>query len=324
MQNNLQACSKEKSTSGYSRKNNGRQCDGRSSNGQKCDSLSKQHSSGRPGKLPRADNGLSADEIRSGLQSRFWREIVCCQSVSSTNDIGLSLPLDLDYEQGETGVVIVADTQEKGRGRFARTWVSPPGLNMYLSIVLKPDITPAEAPCLTILAALASAAALLSETGIRVSVKWPNDLLMGGKKLGGILTEARTLKGVMTRAVIGIGINLNSTAEDLPPEIAGKATSVLIESSTTVSRNRLTTAIMNEFEFRYKKLRAIGVFPLIRELRPLLGCLGREVVVMDGAAKLSGIAEDIDDKGRLVLRLPSGLRKIISSGEISEQGVDRC
>lgn len=282
--------------------------------------MNKKPSSGRSGR-PEAtptDHGLSADEIRSGLKSRFWREIVCCSSVSSTNDIGLSLPLDDD--NGNTGIAIVADSQEKGRGRFARTWCSPPGLNVYLSIVLRPDLPPADAPFLTILAALASAAALYRETGIQVSIKWPNDLLMSGRKLGGILTEARTVRGVITRTVIGIGINLNSSADHLPPELSGKATSVLIETGSFVSRGRIIAAIMNEFEARYKKLQAIGAFPLVRELRPLLSCLGRQVVVMDGASKISGFAEEIDDEGRLVLRLPSGQRRKVGSGEITETG----
>jgi BirA family biotin operon repressor/biotin-[acetyl-CoA-carboxylase] ligase len=280
----------------------------------------KNSSVGPPGSAthPTSDHTLSADEIRSGLKSRFWREIVCCRSVSSTNDIGLALPPD--DEQENTGVAIVADSQEKGRGRFARAWFSPPGLNMYLSIVLRPDLPPVRAPFLTMLAALASAAALYRETGILVSIKWPNDLLMAGGKVGGILTEARTVQGVITRVVIGIGINLNSSADHLPPEISGKATSVLIETGAPVSRARVITAILNEFESRYRKLQAVGVFPLVRELRPLLSCLGREVIVTDGAAKISGFAEDIDDEGRLVLRLPSGHRRKISSGEISETG----
>lgn len=282
--------------------------------------MNKKRSSGKPHRreLTPADHDLSADEIRSGLKSRFWKEIVCCRSVSSTNDIGLSLPLDDNREQ--TGIAIVADNQEKGRGRFARVWFSPPGLNIYLSIVLRPDLPPANAPYLTILAALASAAALYGETGIQVSIKWPNDLLMSGRKVGGILTEARTVQGVLTRAVIGIGINLNSGAALLPPEISGKATSVLIETGSTASRARVIASIMNEFEARYKKLQAIGVFPLVRELRPLLSCLGRKVVVMDGASKISGFVEDIDDEGRLVLLLPSGRRRTVGSGEIAETG----
>lgn len=282
--------------------------------------MDKKHSSGKSGRpeIPSPDHDLSANEIRSGLKSRFWREIVCCGAVSSTNDIGLSLPLDNDH--GNTGVAIVADRQEKGRGRFARTWFSPPGLNIYLSIVLRPDLTPADAPFLTIVAALASAAALFGETGIQVSIKWPNDLLMSGKKLGGILTEARTVQGVITRAVIGIGINLNSSADDLPPEISDKATSVLIETGGTVSRGRITAGIMNEFASRYEKLQAGGVVSLVQELKPLLACLGRKVVITDGGSKISGFAEDIDDDGRLILLLPSGLRRKIGSGEITENG----
>lgn len=308
----MRICSKAESTSAYSLKSSG---------------LIVKHPSDATvnGELL-PDHVLSADEIRAGLKNNFWREIVCCQAVSSTNDLGLSLPLppDPEFEQGTAAIAIAADAQEKGRGRFDRRWVSPPGLNIYLSILLKPALPPAEAPCLTFAAALAAAEALYRETGLQSAIKWPNDLLLSGRKLGGILTEARTVQGVVTRAVIGIGINLNSAAGDLPPELSGKATSALIETGHPFSRNRLITAILCAFEDRFRTLKTAGGAPLIRELKPLLGCLGREILVMDGEATLSGVAEDIDDDGRLVLRLPSGLRKKIGSGEITEQGAEAC
>ncbi len=279
-----------------------------------------EHSSGESGgqQISRTGCDLSVDEIRSTLKSSFLHEIICCNSVGSTNDVGMALPLDKDL--GNACVVIVADSQEKGRGRFERTWISPPRLNIYCSIVMQPLIPPADAPFLTILAALASAAALTpvlaTKTGAAVSIKWPNDLMVGGKKLGGILTEARTFQGAITRAVIGIGINLNSSADNFPPEIAGKATSVLLETGSFYSRSRIIAMIVNEFEPRYKKLLNIGGFPLVQELKTLLVSLGREVVITDGALKISGFAEDIADDGSLILRLASGIRKKISSGEI--------
>lgn len=279
-----------------------------------------EHSTGDSGgqQISRTGCDLSVDEIRSNLKSGFLHEIIYCSSVGSTNDVGMNLSMGKD--PGDACIAIVADSQEKGRGRFARTWVSPPGLNICFSIVLKPLIPPADAPFLTILAALASAAALTpllaTKTGAAVSIKWPNDLMVGGKKLGGILTEARTLQGAITRAVIGIGINLNSSSEDFPPEISGKATSVLLETGSSYSRSRIIAMIVNEFEPRYKKLLTIGGLPLVQELRTLLISLGREVVISDGALRISGFAEDIDDDGRLILRLASGIRKKIGSGEI--------
>lgn len=263
---------------------------------------------------PAPSPDLSPEEIWQGLKSRFWKEIICYKSVGSTNTAGLALPLADDEE--ESGRVIAADSQEKGRGRFDRRWISPPGVNIHLSIVLRPEIPPGNAPLLTMLGALASAAAIKKETGIAVSVKWPNDLVVSGKKLGGILAEARTVNGLISRAVIGIGINLNARFEDFPPEISEKATSALILTGSTFSRSAVIASIMNEFETRYKKLKYIGGFPLVREMRPLLSSLGREVVISDGGPEISGFVEDITDDGRLIICLPSGARKKIGSGEI--------
>ncbi|MDA8084206.1 MAG: biotin--[acetyl-CoA-carboxylase] ligase [Nitrospiraceae bacterium] len=259
---------------------------------------------------------LTVERIRSGLEDRFWKEILCYRSVGSTNTVGLSLPLGDDNE--DVGRIVVADSQEKGRGRFDRTWISPPGVNIHASIVLRPGIPPAAGPFLTILAALAAASAMKKETGIAVSIKWPNDLIVSRKKLGGILTEARTSRGVITRAVIGIGINLNLRQEDFPPEISAKATSSLICTGSTFPRAGILSAIMNEFEPRYEIFRKSGGLPLVREMKPLLDTIGREITICEGGEQICGVAEDIDDNGRLIVSLPSGLTRSVGSGEIVE------
>jgi len=264
-----------------------------------------------------SEDTLSRDEVLAGLKSSFWKEVVCLGAVGSTNDIALSLPPDegLAY----SGIVVVADSQEGGRGRLGRKWESPPGLNIYMSILMKPDLPAGEVPLLTMLAALASAVALNRETGLHVSIKWPNDLVVTGKKLGGILTEARTSHNIISRAVIGIGINLNSTEADFPPEISGNATSVRIEMGSVHSRNLIIAAVMNEFEAGYNRLRTWGGSLIVKEIKPLLSSIGKQVFLSNGVDRTSVFAEDLDDTGRLIIRLSSGERRVISSGEILER-----
>ncbi|TAN42194.1 MAG: biotin--[acetyl-CoA-carboxylase] ligase [Nitrospirae bacterium] len=258
---------------------------------------------------------LSAANIRAGLKSGFWDEILCYLSVSSSNDIALSLP---EISGPRTASVIIAEQQEKGRGRLGRTWVSPPGLNICMSMALAPDIEPAHAAFLTISAALAAASALRQESGLAVLLKWPNDLVVADRKLGGILTEIRTEGRSIRKAAVGIGLNINSSSADLPAEIACLATSLFSETGRRFDRARIISEILKGFELRYNMVRAGNRGSLISELKGLSSSLGRQVKVMDNGLVTEGLAEDIDDEGLLIVRLASGLRKRIGNGDLTE------
>jgi BirA family biotin operon repressor/biotin-[acetyl-CoA-carboxylase] ligase len=268
---------------------------------------------GTPARLDR----LSAEVLVSGLGSRFWEDILCYQSVASTNDIAMSLPLKNDLR---SGLVILAETQEKGRGRLGRKWISPPGLNVCMSMLLRPEIEPRHAAFLTIMTALASASALREETGLDVRIKWPNDLMVSGKKLGGILAEIKTEDNCIQKAVIGVGININSSASDFPEEIADIATSVLLETGRYFPRAGIITGILNSFEARYNLLRTGRRGLLIKEMRALSSSLGREVRITDCGVTISGLAEDIDEEGMLLVRLASGHLRRVGSGDLLEPG----
>jgi BirA family biotin operon repressor/biotin-[acetyl-CoA-carboxylase] ligase len=258
---------------------------------------------------------LSADEVLSLLKGDFWKKLLFYQSVASTNEVASALVSHGD--NGSIGTVIIADAQERGRGRLGRRWVSPPGLNIYMSIVLRPDILPRDATLLTLLAAVASARGVRHSTGADVSIKWPNDLVASQKKIGGILTEARSDPDRITQAVIGIGINVNMECRDLPDGIDAIATSLLEETGKRQSRTKIIAAILEEFEYWYKLLMRSGRGALLSEWRKLSSTLGRRVSVVTARETVQGRAEDIDDEGMLVLRLPSGEKRLIGAGDLT-------
>jgi BirA family transcriptional regulator, biotin operon repressor / biotin---[acetyl-CoA-carboxylase] ligase len=257
---------------------------------------------------------LSGEEIISRVGGAMWKEVVCYKSVDSTNDTAAALCLS---RKPAGGTVIVADTQEKGRGRLGRQWISPPGLNIYMSIVLVPSIGPKDATLLTVLSAVACTKALRERCGVDISIKWPNDLMIKGKKVGGILTETRVDHDRIAWAVIGIGINVNMDSGSFPAAIRKTATSIKAEGGKHHSRSGLIAAILEEFEKSYSTLVNKGRTSLINKWRQLSCTPGKHVCVTEGNRQISGFAEDIDDEGMLLVRLPSGELKRIGAGDLT-------
>lgn len=257
---------------------------------------------------------LSGDEISAQVKGSFWKNILLYRSVSSTNELTSSLS---QSNKIGSGTVIIADQQESGKGRLGRKWVSPPGSNIYMSIMIKPNILPKDAAFLTLLAAVACTIALVRTTGVEISIKWPNDLMVSGKKLGGILTEVRSESGRIKTAIIGIGINVNITKKDFPTEISPIATSLKEESGIYHSRTGIIVQILREFENWNQIFSEAGKAPIIKQWRELSSTSGKMVTVTTSQESFSGVAEDIDEEGRLILRLPSGDMKKISSGDVT-------
>ncbi len=265
------------------------------------------------GQGPAASPDLSAEEVFSRVGGDFWRKILFYDSVDSTNDVGAGL---IACAGAEPGTVVLADAQDRGKGRRGRRWLSPPGQNIYMSIILRPEISPRDFALLTLLAAVSSAGALRRVTAADVSIKWPNDLVLSGRKLGGILTEVKSGPDRTIHAVIGIGLNVNAWKKDLPDEIKEIATSLAIETGRVWVRTGIAAAILDEFEHLYKQLIQEGRGPLIRECRRLSSTLGKKVLVVTGKMRAAGVAEDIDDEGMLLLRLPSGEIRRVSAGDL--------
>jgi len=252
------------------------------------------------------------EDIKAKVKGRIGKEIFFYETVDSTNTIASDLA-----EKTQEGVTILADCQQKGRGRLGRLWLSPRGINIYMSIILRPDTEPKDTTLITLMAAVACALALRRVTGIAITIKWPNDLMVSDRKIGGILTEMKTSRGKVVSAVIGIGINVNGDLNSFPEEIKGIATSVKNETGKPFSRERIIAEILNEMNRWYPLLKGTAREALLSEWKHLTSTLGKEVMVIAGQETFSGYAESIDNEGLLLLRLPSGELKSISSGDLT-------
>ena len=257
---------------------------------------------------------LSAEEITTQVLGGLWKNIYYYESVDSTNEIAMLLSTK---DETESGIIIIADRQEKGKGRLGRTWISPPGVNIYMSIILRPEIEPKDATILTVLTSIACALVLRRISGLEIAIKWPNDLMVSGKKLGGILTEVRSEPGRIKTAVIGIGINVNIENKDFPTEIRSIATSIKNETEKHHSRNEMIIQILKEFEDWFEVFKSKGGKPLLEKWRQLSSTLGKNVRVTIGDSTVSGLARDIDEEGMLILEMRSGELRKISAGDIT-------
>ena len=263
---------------------------------------------------------FSVEELKILVKGDFGKEIIFHESLDSTNTLAMELA-EKGGHHGTHGTVVIADRQLKGKGRLGRTWFSLPQCNIYMSVIVRPEIEPKDATLLTIMSAISCARAIRNSTGIEVKIKWPNDLMVSERKLGGILTEMKSDQDRIIFAVIGIGINVNSSLDAFPPEVRAVAASVMEELrekgySQEISRTLIIAAILNELERWFKVLIKGGRIQLINEWKKLSSTLGRKVKVVSGKDTFSGIAEDIDDEGMLILRLPSGGLKKISAGDV--------
>jgi len=255
---------------------------------------------------------FSVEEIKGAARGKLGKEIVFLDETTSTNEVAMGLAA----EGLPHGTVVIAEMQKKGRGRLGRHWVSPAGENIYMSVILRPALGPRDATLLTLLSSVACATAIMETTGLEVNIKWPNDVQVGGRKLGGILLETRTEPDVISHAVVGIGVNVNMRASDFPASIKKIATSVLRETGKTARRAPIAAAILNRMDAELKALEKKGRGPLLKKWMGLSSTLGKKVKVTGADGVLTGTAMGIDDEGRLLLRLPNRRLKKISSGDV--------
>ncbi len=231
---------------------------------------------------------------------------------TSTND----LARELAAEGASHGEALIAESQTSGRGRRGRSWVSPPGANLYLSLVLRPDFPPARAPELTFVAAV-GAAETLAEFGVRATIKWPNDLEFEGKKVGGILTELSSEVDRIAWVILGIGVNLNLTAESIPAELRLIATSARIVRNSLVPRARFTAALLARLEHWYDRHQEEGFEPVAERWRDLTSTLGRTVRVRLAERTFEGVARDLDPPGALLVSVGAGIERVVA-GDVEE------
>ena len=218
---------------------------------------------------------------------------------------------ELADEGADPGTVVVAETQTAGRGRRGRVWASPPRRNLYFSVILRPELPPARAPELTLVASVALCDAL-RQAGVQAGIKWPNDLLVSGKKIAGILTELAAEPDRVHWVVVGAGVNVNARAEDFPEELRAAATSVLLERGQAAPRALFAAACFTALEEWLDRHAEDGFGPVRDAWRERSVTLGREVIVEADGREIAGNAEDIDESGALLVRSRAGVERILS------------
>jgi len=256
---------------------------------------------------------LLPNEIREGLETKLLGkgDIVYSKEIDSTN----RKARDLADEGAPEGTLILSEAQIKGKGRKGRTWFSPPKGGIYISLILRPTISPVEAPKFTLLAAVAIAEALLSMTPLNINIKWPNDILVNGKKIAGILTEMSTEMDAVNYIVVGLGLNVNTPK--FPDEIQGIATSIFIETGKVFPRVRLIQEYLVRYETYYEMYKKTGFEPIINRWKDLSNIVGKKVEVRVIGNQFIGKALDIDGDGALILKDDQGVIHRIISGDIT-------
>jgi BirA family biotin operon repressor/biotin-[acetyl-CoA-carboxylase] ligase len=255
---------------------------------------------------------LLPEEVLQGLKTRvFTGPIHYFETLNSTND----LAKELAAQGAPEGAVVVAEAQTGGRGRLGREWDSPPGVGLYVSLVLRPMLPPMELPQITLTTAVAVVRAVRRVAGLAPGIKWPNDLLINGKKLGGILTEMETESDRIRHVVVGLGVNVNNPG--FPFELAATATSLTLEAGRTFSRVLLLQAWLEEFEELYGRFLNQGFPEILEEWKSSAVTLGKMVTVRQGPREISGEALDVAPDGALLLRTNNGEIVRVTSGEIT-------
>ena len=262
-------------------------------------------------KLNEDNNRLSEDLISPFLTTKeMGRNIRVLEEVDSTNNA----VRELETEKAPNGTTVVADSQTAGKGRIGRSFVSPQGTGLYMSVLVRPHFDLEFAPMITAAAACAAAEAVEVLCGSKVNIKWVNDLYMNGKKICGILTEASL--GLELReldcATIGIGINVRSIGKNFDSDLRKKATSIEDETGLRINRNRLCAEVLNRLEPYLGKITDRSFLKVYREREMLTG---HRITAMVGNEKLEGEALGIDENANLIIRLPYGEIKYLSSGE---------
>lgn len=254
---------------------------------------------------------LTPRRIREGLATKFvGQKIVYFESIGSTNEAAKEL---VDKGAPE-GMLVIAEEQTAGKGRLGRRWVAPTGTSLLFSLLLYPDLTLEQVPRLTMLASLAAAEAIESVTGLPVRFKWPNDILIRGRKAGGVLTEVGVTGDGLDYVVVGMGLNVNWNPSQMP-ELAGKATSLSEELGRKVSRLELLQRLLIHMERGYLRLQE-GYLPH-KVFTSRLANVGEKVEVVLPGGKEEGFMEGVDAEGALLLRKEDGTKARVIMGEVA-------
>jgi BirA family transcriptional regulator, biotin operon repressor / biotin---[acetyl-CoA-carboxylase] ligase len=264
--------------------------------------------------LERVPDILTPDLLRQQLRgSLFAKRIHHFFRTDSTNRVAM----ELGYAGEAEGAVVLAEEQTAGRGRAGRSWHSERATGIYLTLLLRPRISPVQAPLLTMMAGLSTHSAVQSLTGLNVDLKWPNDLMLHGKKLGGILTEMHAETTMVRFVIVGIGINVNQ--ERFPAELSGIATSLRAETGKSASRLELLARLLGEFEADYNRFLREGAKSVVDRFTQVSSyARGKKVRVTNGGETFVGITAGLGPEGLLQVNREDGKVVTILAGDVSE------
>lgn len=251
---------------------------------------------------------LEADETALSLA----RSVKVYDELESTQDTVKALA-----EQGAPeGTLVIAERQTRGRGRLGRSWISPRGKGVWMSLLLRPDIPMVQTPQLTLLSAVALCRALRRQTGLDIGIKWPNDLLVQGRKISGILLESSAEEDRLKYVVAGIGISVNLEASDYPAELEGRAVSLRLAAGRVFDRSETIALFLQSLGELYALYRAEGFTPIRTLWEALSITLGQACVLTTPQGRLEGTAVRLHESGALVIRKEDGSETPVYSAEM--------
>jgi BirA family transcriptional regulator, biotin operon repressor / biotin---[acetyl-CoA-carboxylase] ligase len=255
---------------------------------------------------------LSADVVH-GLNTKIvGGKVISVQEIGSTN----SRIRELAEQGAQEGTVLISDRQSAGRGRLGRRWESPSGVNLYCSILLKPQMPVQQAPQLTFLSAVAATETLNQVCHLSANVKWPNDILVKGAKISGLLNEMNAETEQIHYVILGIGINLNMTAEQFPQELNYPATSALIETGTPVDRILFLQTFLEKLDQYYLEFIQQGFAPIRKRWENLCNIMNQKVAVVQQSHTITGTVVGIDFDGALQVQCDDGQIERILAGDV--------
>ena len=265
--------------------------------------------------LSKSSDPITADEIRQGLSTKVFgkKNIIFLKETDSTN----TRAKELAAQGAPEGTLVIAEKQTSGRGRRGRNWFSPPGGGIYCSLILRPVLSPSETPRITLMTAVVLAETLISLMKLKLRIKWPNDILVNGKKLAGILTEISTEMDAVNYIVVGLGMNVNTQLEDLPREIKKTATSILIETKKPFPRVKLIQHYLKLYEKYYDMFKKNDFEPIMKRWRKLADIIGKQIKVDVIGKTHTGKVVDVDNDGVLILKDDQGKLQRIFSGDVT-------
>ncbi|WP_113928630.1 biotin--[acetyl-CoA-carboxylase] ligase [Bacillus sp. P14.5] len=264
-------------------------------------------------RILKAPDRVSAEEVYLGLRTRaIGRVIEYMESVPSTQKIAHALAQEGSVE----GTTVIADEQTEGRGRLLRSWHSPKGTGIWMSIILKPQLPPQRAPQFTLIAAVAVVQAIEEVCGLSPEIKWPNDILLNGKKVTGILTELQAEADKINSIIIGIGMNVNQKREDFPEELQAIATSLSLEKEEKISRAKLIQKVLEKLELYYDLYMEKGFTPIKLLWESYAISIGRQITARTITGSIKGKALGINEDGVLRIEDAEGAIHEVYSADI--------